>query len=174
MPFNGYVYFIQVGNDGPIKIGRATDPATRISDLQCSSPFRLIPRLIITGAAKEKMLHRRFKDCHIRGEWFKPRKHLRDFIQFHVGRSFAFLDIGRHQAPVARLATLKQKRLGIWECHPDENLRDEIESGTSLLIAIFGPRPGDTFQVDTAQCGPPINNRKYVVNKEEFSSAGCA
>src|SRR6516162_9936645 len=117
------VYFVQVGDNGPIKIGKAVSPLARLAELQTGNPIELIPRLLLLGGRHERFLHRRFKDCRIRGEWFRPRQHLRDFIALHVG---------------------------LWEYWPDEDLSEELERLSPLASVIFGLSPFATFSVDTA------------------------
>jgi T5orf172 domain len=68
----GFVYFIQAGRDGPIKIGYAHDPLTRLEGLQTAHHEEL--RLLMTVADNgtiEMQLHERFADLKIRGEWFR-------------------------------------------------------------------------------------------------------
>lgn len=67
------VYFIQSGDDGPIKIGASMDPQSRLAALQTSNPQRL--RLLGTipgGHPKEKAIHLKLKAHRIQGEWFSP------------------------------------------------------------------------------------------------------
>jgi DNA-binding XRE family transcriptional regulator len=65
------VYFAQAGEDGPVKIGHATDPTARVAMLQTAhyEPLR-IARVIKGTSAVEKWFHRHFRHLHIRGEWF--------------------------------------------------------------------------------------------------------
>lgn len=66
-----WVYFIQAGERGPIKIGWAEVVSTRMAQLQCGSPMKLTLLVAIPGgAARERDLHRRFADIRVRGEWF--------------------------------------------------------------------------------------------------------
>lgn len=70
-----YVYFIQVGDDGPVKIGVASDPDRRRTMLQigCPWPLRILCEINChDAAAYEAQLHERFADHRIRGEWFEP------------------------------------------------------------------------------------------------------
>ena len=68
------VYLIQVGDDGPYKIGQAQDPAKRIKELQTASPDKLYLRAFISGVpgSFESQLHSKLAEFHIRGEWFEP------------------------------------------------------------------------------------------------------
>jgi len=68
-----YVYFIQEGHSGPIKIGVAAEPRNRLTDLQCANPRPVRLICAVKGSFKlEKHLHRLLKDHRIRGEWFHP------------------------------------------------------------------------------------------------------
>lgn len=65
------VYFIQVGKDGPVKIGYAADAAIRLQQLQVAHPEPLhLLRTIDGGSKTEAWLHGKFSDHRIRGEWF--------------------------------------------------------------------------------------------------------
>ena len=71
--FEQLVYFIRVGDDGPIKIGIARDPKARLSGLQTGHHETLnMLALTVGGAEQERLYHRQFRDHHLRGEWFKP------------------------------------------------------------------------------------------------------
>ncbi|HMS73497.1 MAG TPA: GIY-YIG nuclease family protein, partial [Baekduia sp.] len=64
----GFVYFIQQGDTGPVKIGRAKHPTKRIRDLQTGNPDELLLREVIPGgAALERNLHHRFEPARLRG-----------------------------------------------------------------------------------------------------------
>lgn len=77
----GWVYFIQAGGDGPIKIGFSLSPATRLAQLQTSMPDRLRLLAQRTGSrADERDLHKAFQVHRIRGEWFAPHQDLLDYI----------------------------------------------------------------------------------------------
>jgi hypothetical protein len=67
------VYFIQSGDDGPVKIGLSKNPWSRLCKIQTDHdrPARLI-RLFEGGHAQERELHRRFAEHRMNGEWFKP------------------------------------------------------------------------------------------------------
>ena len=71
------VYFIQRGENGPIKIGVSADVAGRLRMLQAASqePLALLGTLP-GGADLEQALHDRFRDQKVRGEWFRPSPEL--------------------------------------------------------------------------------------------------
>ena len=103
-----YMYFIQVENSGPIKIGISKDVKKRMGDLQVANPFRL-KLLYFTPCCKEDedSLHRILmkRKLNVRGEWFWP-----DEIIFQYIKGFKEID----------------KREGFdWENHkPEEDLID--------------------------------------------------
>ncbi len=66
------VYFIQAGEQGPVKNGLATDVERRCADLQTAHYQRLrVLRTLAGGHLVERWLHQRFKLLKIRGEWFR-------------------------------------------------------------------------------------------------------
>lgn len=80
------IYFIQCGEDGPIKIGLTHGTATkRMRSIQVDSPLPL--RLLGTLTAPRRLrafevrVHVKFAKHHIRGEWFHPAPELLAFIQ---------------------------------------------------------------------------------------------
>src|SRR4051794_2261972 len=65
------VYFIRVGDDGPVKIGCAEDVDHRVLTLQSGNHRDLnLFRVIDGGPSVERWLHDHFRHLHIRGEWF--------------------------------------------------------------------------------------------------------
>lgn len=70
----GFVYFIQQGDDGPIKIGFSdteTGVELRRRTLQTGNPEPLIVRKVVSGGTSlERELHERFARWRLQGEWF--------------------------------------------------------------------------------------------------------
>jgi hypothetical protein len=80
-----FVYFIQSGTAGPVKIGLSKAPTQRVSKLQTGNPRELILRHVIPGdRIVEDELHDRFKEARIRGEWF-GRAYLSVILTFAAG-----------------------------------------------------------------------------------------
>jgi hypothetical protein len=79
-----FVYFIQAGNDGPIKIGIAQDVPRRLTLMQHANAEVLWLLTYVPGAPKlERLLHKHFAGGRLRGEWFDPATAgLRDFIDW--------------------------------------------------------------------------------------------
>lgn len=82
------VYFIQMGTDGPIKIGFTTgDISKRLEALQIGNPYPLVLLLTIEGDARlEKAIHAMFSDIRMVGEWFE-----------NMPRLVAYINILRHE-----------------------------------------------------------------------------
>lgn len=81
-PRKGRIYFIQQGEDGPIKIGYSTNPRKRLDKLSTASPYPLrMLKIVPGGPALERQLHNRFSHSQLEGEWFKPTEELLEFIQ---------------------------------------------------------------------------------------------
>jgi hypothetical protein len=67
------IYFIQCGDGGPIKIGRAQNAWLRLGELQAANPYPLALIGARNGDRKaESAYHARFSAHKIRGEWFSP------------------------------------------------------------------------------------------------------
>lgn len=68
-----YIYFVQAGDEGQIKIGASQDPGRRLRELQTGSPVRLHLLAATQGEeGAEKKLHHRFQEFRRDGEWFDP------------------------------------------------------------------------------------------------------
>ncbi len=68
------VYLIRAGEDGPVKIGRATNVLDRIANLQCGHYQKLVLLRTIShndAAKAETWLHHHFFSMQIMGEWFR-------------------------------------------------------------------------------------------------------
>lgn len=78
------VYFIQMGDVGPIKVGRTEgDPIVRLATLQTGSPYELhlLGSLPVCLCFNESALHQRFAHHAMRGEWFAAGDDLLPFIR---------------------------------------------------------------------------------------------
>lgn len=66
----GFVYFVG-GQDGPVKIGFAVDPSSRLTALQCGNPVPLSILATIEAPARlERTYHKQFAKHRLHGEWF--------------------------------------------------------------------------------------------------------
>lgn len=74
------IYFIQCGNDGPIKIGKSNNPKNRLQALRGGCPYKLsiIKRL---HGSSDYYVHELLKNHKLRGEWFEPNDEVLEFNQ---------------------------------------------------------------------------------------------
>lgn len=83
----GRVYFIQAGDDGPIKIGYTENLPARIKQLQTGQPQRMrVLRSMSGDRALETFLHRKFAAHRMAGEWFHPH---RDILRYIIDNTLA-------------------------------------------------------------------------------------
>jgi hypothetical protein len=81
-----FVYFIQDGEHGPVKIGLSQDPERRLPKLQTGNPRELLLRHVIPGdRTVEHGLHTRFAPARIRREWFGGPEYLPIILAFAAG-----------------------------------------------------------------------------------------
>ncbi len=77
----GFVYFIQSGPGGPIKIGFASNPLARLAELQVGNPHPLAMLLLIRGTRRDEYLTAYNFAGRIRGEWFHPSQEILAYIE---------------------------------------------------------------------------------------------
>lgn len=79
----GFVYFILAADVRRLKIGFSENhPSGRMMDLSVGCPVDLV--LLgyrRAGRATEGLLHHKFRDLWVRGEWFKYHARLRRFVE---------------------------------------------------------------------------------------------
>lgn len=81
----GYVYLIKNEQTQNVKIGYSANPKRRLKDLQTSTDCELKLIACIKGdIALEQALHQKFKDFHIRNEWFKFSDSIADVFNLHT------------------------------------------------------------------------------------------
>ena len=77
-----YIYFVQAGEKGPVKVGLSKNPMSRVKQLQTSNPHTLKLLGIIPGDREtEEMIHDKFEDHRLEGEWFEPTNELIDIVR---------------------------------------------------------------------------------------------
>ena len=68
-----WIYFVQAGSGGPIKIGKTANFFDRFTTLQVGNHESLVVLRLVRGArTEERSFHTRFAAQRIRGEWFRP------------------------------------------------------------------------------------------------------
>jgi predicted transcriptional regulator len=120
------IYFIQQGEDGPIKIGKSQDPEERLKALQSRTKTPLILLAVCEGC--ERCLHHRFADLRIRGEWFQPVHRLLNYIarfpRYQTGKAISKPGYEYMWPPRSR----REKLLDMLKDHPEGLSRTDIRS----------------------------------------------
>jgi hypothetical protein len=66
------VYFIQAGENGPVKIGHSRVPQLRLESFQLGHYEKLhLIRVVDGGRQEERWFHTVFSGLRVRGEWFR-------------------------------------------------------------------------------------------------------
>lgn len=80
-----YVYFIESGFGGPIKIGSARNPLSRLRSLQTGNPeeLHLLAMVEEEGSISEVGLQDRFRKHQISNEWFAPHSDVWELVNKH-------------------------------------------------------------------------------------------
>lgn len=83
-----FVYFIQAGDGGHIKIGISRNVQSRLSKMQTDSPARLSVLAVIKGDERDEAeIHRRLADFRVSGEWFHPHNNVLSLIEAEKARA---------------------------------------------------------------------------------------
>lgn len=78
---DGFVYFLQSGPSGPIKIGWSQDVERRIEQLQTANAQRLVLLGTLRGRMEdEAALHTRFAHLRMEGEWFQDAQEIHLYL----------------------------------------------------------------------------------------------
>ena len=101
------IYFIRAGKSD-IKIGfsKSRDCQKRLNLLQVGSPQKLkLIKAIDGNIEKEKDLQHKFRELHIRGEWFKSSRELIKFIKGQ--RPCGFKKVTKKPKKTTTITTMK-------------------------------------------------------------------
>lgn len=75
------LYFIQM-EDGPVKIGRSANVPSRLSSIQCASPYKVRLLGVLVGCGhQEDEFHQLLRRHRMRGEWFKWTNQVGDVVE---------------------------------------------------------------------------------------------
>lgn len=115
------VYFIQCGEDGPIKIGHTNGNVVwRLRQLQHSSPHELRILGVHEGdVSVERQLHERFAQDRVRSEWFNPSADL----MAHIDRNGGYASFEAVDRSDLRKATSREARAS-WTLAQRNEYRD--------------------------------------------------
>lgn len=88
---SGFLYLIRIPS-GEYKIGRSNDVGRRMQDFSTSSPhaFLLIHKIVADDMVEaEKLLHKKFLEKSVKGEWFDLSsadvEYIREIVSFDSG-----------------------------------------------------------------------------------------
>lgn len=96
------VYFIQEGDNGPIKIGKAVSVERRFKYLQISHHKELtILQVIPGGAERESKIKKDLIKFRIKGEWFQPTPEVFEYMRCVKYAEYELLN-GRPRAVLYR------------------------------------------------------------------------
>lgn len=77
-----YVYVVQAGVDGPVKIGWTADARARLTSLAVDNAAPLFVLAVAPGTMRqEKDLHAHFAAHRIRSEWYRPAPEILTFAR---------------------------------------------------------------------------------------------
>lgn len=119
------IYFIQCGDDGPIKIGIAEDVEHRMMALQTGCPYELhlletyCPYEGFDARLFEAQLHALFAQHRIVGEWFRPVDEIMDFIDNVCRLNDALVQLNLLDVPVSEdaIAPVRKVVIAAVEAH---------------------------------------------------------
>jgi len=110
----GFIYFIQMGEDGPVKIGYSTTVENlrhRLDFMQVGNPAPLLLRGVIRGSQRdEQALHRAVWQHRLRGEWFTLSEQIGELLD--KCESVADLPVVHRRQSAVRMEP--DKALAIW------------------------------------------------------------
>ena len=138
------IYFVQAGDDGPIKIGTSNNPESRIDSLQTANPNKL--KILHIGPGKrtrEKAIQRHFHHLSISGEWYCPEEDLLNFIDYLNGRGFGY-DMNKEvveRGDLVNLVIEGKKRLG-------RVLSNPIANHNTVVVSVGSGMNGKGYLVD--------------------------
>lgn len=83
----GYVYFIRTGSFVKIGFSQSSTGLRRIKKIQVASPYSVEQMLVLPGTmGDESTFHERFKEYRHRGEWFRLKGELLNFILSSIAK----------------------------------------------------------------------------------------
>lgn len=94
------IYFIQEGENGPVKVGKGVSPEARLKQLQTGNPRHLKIYVVVPGySSLETKIKKDLAKFQINGEWFSPTPELFEYIdkirfpeyEIYDGKPYAIL-----------------------------------------------------------------------------------
>lgn len=124
------IYFVRAGSY--VKIGYAIDPRKRIPELAVGNPVDLVVLGVMPGeASDERILHRKFSEHRVRGEWFYLRSEIARFVEKNC-RPLVF---EKRTAQDARKSESREARSGAIVRSLAEDIRSGRATGSQREMA---------------------------------------
>lgn len=162
-----FVYFVQQGDDGPIKIGLAIDVGKRLDHLMAANSAELIVKAIIPGSVElESELHLRFARHVIRGEWFRPAP---EIVEYIASLPAVLLRDLKYRRKYKALLPLDEAK-AIWDnpALTSQEARSLLTGWSSKRItAVLGPRRFDYRGRHSAENGKKSTKGRVPVDYED-------
>lgn len=132
MSAGGFIYFIQVGHEGPVKIGWSANPTKRLASLQTAHHEKLYLRGCKQGSSQdEASLHAELRQYRINGEWFDPHDDV--FAQIETDHAI----VGLKDA--TRLLAIAVHRLEVSDVEECVRMLSLIAEDISTALEILSP-----------------------------------
>ena len=107
------IYFVQAGENGPIKIGFSDEVHECIELLQVGCPYKLNLLWVYNGRQYDEVgLHELFFHEHIRGEWFRPGKSILGFKDKYFKDCYSITNNDLYQCRVDMIEIVYRKAHG--------------------------------------------------------------
>jgi hypothetical protein len=135
----GFVYFIQAGENGPIKIGWSENPEMRLAQLQGAHHEDLSLLLTVNGdKALEGRLHFRLEQHRLRGEWFADCDEVRAAME-EVATPRRTRPLGlENSVRVQHLILIDQGWHSLLECATEDEAADVMAAiGRDMFRAVL-------------------------------------
>lgn len=187
------IYFVQAGDNGPVKIGFAKDPHTRFNKIQSDNAERLTMVALFDGhVADEAALHEKFAPHHLAREWFSPAvlddlasvqlprmplartKKERAQFKRDLGKSLTLRDV----ISIAGGCVQLSRALGIdhtavvkWKRVPARRLA-EVARITGIAPQVLRPDLAEIFAAGASGSGPVTSRHKDTTPKHADANYG--
>ncbi len=104
-----HLYVLQA-EDGPIKVGRSSDPQQRLADIQCASARRIkLVKVFEWMGDQERSVHAQLASYRLQGEWFSGTPECLAAIRAVLGPMRFDLAPGKHARKAEQAAAASRR-----------------------------------------------------------------
>jgi len=159
------LYAIQVGTEGPVKLGTSADPLARLRALQTSHYLRLHLRAVWQGdRTDEQALHGRFADARLHGEWFTCTPELHELLRRHA-TTLSVVPAAGSSGAKRRTRRAQAPRCPIPAGHPGVDAAPTPDHPTWREFVMLGPgerRDADKWVAALCDLAPSLTARHLL------------